>query len=309
MALPVPTPYTPYLQSGKPGNTETAVNQVLPPPVNHGLQPVYHGLPTQDEVLPEAGKPGITDDGIPQNQVYQAVQAPAVNQVLPEENPGKPGITAPDQSAADGAQTVKEEVVGKTFKLPVSVMQSLERAVLNINAALPPHEHITTHAYGIEVLTHHEAYLNAASQQNSYQALYQNEVAKNQQLQQELYQEQQKNAALLARINQPVIASNQPITPQFIPAQDKPTMPAVAAPTPVPDAADIEKYNRLVEQYNQLMQHYSQSNKVLTSYQVFFPELNKIIKELCDEAQRLSWTNSAYFLWFFQVRVQDVLPN
>ncbi len=321
VSLPLSLPPTDPLPSVDTGNNDSPTPPLLPllpesllPLLTEPLLPLLPGpllpvnplIPANNALLPEFGHTGNNEPG---NNNTHPIEPPSNdNRFIPPTINTPPQVVPLLPTSATGnnndsdegtpIQRVKEEMAVRTFKLPVSVIQSMERVMAEYNAPLPPDKQLSFHGYGIDVLTNHEAYRASQKAIKSLQIAYEAKAAENEKLVIELTQYRQQVAQLTAALSQqkqytpPV--SNQPI--------------AVPAPATF-DAADIDKYNRLAIEYNQVIQRLTERENTLLSYQEFLINVNRIMLELCAEAERLSWTRATYFHWFFQSQIDAILPQ
>ena len=231
--------------------------------------PVY---PQPSFVLPQSGitvepvTPVLPNDGNTPSE--------PVNPVIGGNLAGLPEI------GPDGGT---ESIIPKTFKLPASVIQSMQRAVDELNKVTPGH---STHGYGVNLLSRHEELTKADRQAAYYQHNYEQALLTNASQSTRLDQARRDLQELQADLQN---------ARDFALAQPFPVAPSPTATGSEPDEAWRTKYEELQGELQKTLDAHERDLRAVQPLNVFIKALPAVIDELCKEASRhSSWTPEFY---------------
>ncbi|GAB2566801.1 hypothetical protein [Spirosoma areae] len=221
---------------------------------------------TSEPVLPVIPQPGIT----PVNPVIQGNLAG-----LPQHEPE--GIT--------------EGTIPKTYKLPMSVIPTMERMIANLNAVLPyGTPPVTMHSYGVELLSKHEelrrSFLEAESLKGQLQ------IAQTQ-----LREARYELSTLTSELNKANSLNGTPPAP--VPPES--VVPGVL-PEILPPAKDTwyERYQDVAKELKATVDAHQKDKDQLLSLGNVIQVLPQLIEQLCVEAANNSWRTPEYYSTYFE---------
>lgn len=229
---------------------------------------------------------GITvEPVVPVLPTTESTPVEPVNPVIDGNQAGLPEIV--NEGTTDG-------ITPKTFKLPNSVLQSMQRTVDELNAVTPGH---STHSYGVNLLSRHEELLKADRQSAYYKDNYDQALLKIASLSVQLQQAGHENQELRADLQN---------ARDFVLAHPY-TASSPGATRAEPDDVWREKYEALKLEMKLTIEAHEQNLRAVQPLNAFIKALPAVIEELCQEAQKESWVTAEYYQDFYKKLIAPYL--
>ncbi|MVM29376.1 hypothetical protein GO755_04970 [Spirosoma sp. HMF4905] len=260
--------------------TPLSSNPVLPERLNGITETEVQPLSSPIPIASPAQLVGSTSS--PVIPVLPSEGTPPVESVNPVNNGNLAGLPHSD---TDG---ITDGIIPKTFKLPTSVMRSIERAVDELNKVTPGN---TTHAYGVNLLTRHEELLRAAGETQRLTDYCERLSQRNTQLITELLQARSENVELT----------------KLLPGgQD---LPGIPRSTPPVDASWRVRYEQVTSELQKALEAHALEKRAAQPVYALVKVLPDLLEQLYQEASSDSWRTPQYYQQFFQELLAPYLDS